>query len=131
LRTLATTRLRRAADPHCPVCGDGAPPTEIDLDPFAPGRDFSQWTVIDLREEHEVRPVLALGAGAWRHQPLSRVQEWLESLDRNRPCLFVCGRGIRSGQLVRRLRREGWSQAYSLAGGVELALKVRPQANLR
>lgn len=131
LRTLATTRLRRAADPHCPVCGDGAPPTEIDLDPFAPGRDFSQWTVIDLREAHEARPVLDLGAGEWRHHPLSRVQEWLDSLDRDRPCLFVCGRGIRSGQLVRRLRREGWPRVYSLAGGVELALKVRPQANLR
>jgi len=131
LRTLGTTRLRRTADPHCPVCGDGAPPAEIDLDPFAPGRDFSQWAVVDLREEHEARPVLALGTAEWRHHPLSRVQEWLDTLDRHRPCLFVCGRGIRSGQLARRLRQEGWSQVYSLAGGVELARKIRPQAVVR
>ncbi len=126
LRTLATTRIRRAANPHCPVCGDGAPTTEIDLDPFAPGRDFSQWTVIDVREEHEARPIVALGSPEWQHRPLSRAGDWLASLDRSQPCLFVCGRGIRSGNFARRLRGEGWTKVYSLAGGIDLALKVRP-----
>lgn len=125
LRTLVTTRITRAANPHCPMCGDGPPPTEIDLDPFAPGRDFSEWTVVDVREDREARPLVSLGSGEWRHQPLSRVEDWLAALDRNRPCLFVCARGIRSGQLARRLRSEGWTQAYSLAGGVELALRAR------
>ncbi|MBI3886743.1 MAG: ThiF family adenylyltransferase [Opitutae bacterium] len=128
LRTLATTRIKRAANPHCPVCGDGAPPTEIDLDPFAPGRDFSRWTVVDLREDHEPRPLVELGSTPWRHQPLSRAAEWLAALDREQPHLFVCGRGLRSGNFARRLRREGWPHAYSLAGGVDLALKARPRS---
>lgn len=126
LRTLATTRLCRAANPHCPVCGDGAPPTEVDLDPFAPGRDLSGWTIVDLREDHEPRPVVALGSGPWQHHPLSRASEWLPSLDRSQPSLFVCGRGIRSGHFARRLRQEGWARAHSLAGGVDLALKTHP-----
>ena len=126
LRTLTTTRIMRAANPHCPVCGDGAPPSEIDLDPFALGRDFSQWIVVDLREEHEARPLVELGSTVWRHHPLSRGADWLDSLDRSQPHLFICGRGIRSGNFARRLRGEGWPHAYSLAGGVDLALKAHP-----
>lgn len=126
LRTLTATRIARAANAHCPVCGDGAAPTEVDLDPFAPGTDFTGWVVVDLREEHEPRPVFALGSAPWQHRPLSRADEWLPSLERSQPSLFVCGRGIRSGHFARRLRQEGWPKAHSLAGGVELALKLRP-----
>ncbi len=131
LLTLTTLRIARTANPHCPICGDGAPATEIDLDPFATGRDFSGWTVVDLREDYEARPVVALGSPVWQHHPLSRAEEWLAALDRTRPCLFVCGRGIRSGNFARRLRREGWATAYSLTGGVDLALKTQPQSTSR
>lgn len=124
LRSLTATRIRRQANAHCPVCGDGARSTESDIDPFAPAHDLAGWVVVDLREKHEARPVVPLGSQAWLHRPLSQAGEWLASLDRSQACLFVCARGIRSGNFVRRLREEGWPQAYSLAGGVDLALKV-------
>ena len=124
LRTLTTTRIRRSANPHCPVCGDGAALTEVDLDPFAPGRDFSHWMVVDLRERNEPRPLVALGSAVWQHHPLSLVETWLPDLDREKPTLLVCGRGIRSGNLARRLREQGWPHVHSLAGGVELAIKA-------
>lgn len=132
LATLTTTRIRRVANPHCPTCGRAAgtppPPAPVELDAWAPGRDLAGWTVVDLREAHEARPEVALGTPAWRHHPLSRLDDWLGTLDRGQPCLFVCARGVRSSQLVHRLRREGWTQAYSLAGGAALALRTRPAA---
>ena len=128
LRTLAITRLTRQANSLCPVCGQGAARGEVDLDPLAPGRDFSGWIVVDLREEHEARPLIPLGGAEWRHRPLSQSAAWLAALNRDQPTLFVCGRGIRSGHFARRMRGEGWSQAYSLAGGIDLALKACPPA---
>ena len=124
LRTNTVTRLRRHANPHCPTCGDGARTAEVDIDPFAPGRDLSTWIAVDLREEHEPRPPVPLGVAAWQHRPLSRASEWLDSLDRDQNYLLVCGRGVRSASLARRLRAEGWSNVYSLAGGTDLAGKT-------
>lgn len=124
LRSLTTTRIGRRANPRCPVCGNGARPVETDLDPFTPGRDLSSWVIVDLREDHEPRPIVPLGSLIWLHRPLSQASEWLETLDRSQAHLFVCARGVRSGGLARRLRAEGWPTVYSLMGGVDLALKA-------
>lgn len=124
LRSFSITRVRRQANPHCPVCGDGARQAEVDIDPFAPGRDLSSWVGVDLREDFEERAPVPLGLKSWRHQPLSRAGEWLGALDRKQNYLLVCGHGIRSGHLARRLRAQGWSNVFSLAGGTELARKT-------
>ncbi|MBS0663206.1 MAG: ThiF family adenylyltransferase, partial [Verrucomicrobia bacterium] len=121
LRTLAVTPLARRADPACPTCGSGTPRDEVEVDA---GRDFTGWTVVDLREDHEARPGLELTGVTWEHRPLSQVDAWLGGLDRRRPCLLVCSRGIRSGQLARRLRGAGWTRIHSLAGGVALARRL-------
>lgn len=121
LRTLSVTPLARRADPACPTCGSGPPRDEVEVDA---GRDFAGWTVVDLREDHETRPGLALRGAVAAHQPLSRLASWIANLDRGRPCLLVCSRGVRSGQLARRLRAEGWTRVYSLAGGVALTRRL-------
>jgi adenylyltransferase/sulfurtransferase len=126
LRTGTALRVQRRADPHCPVCGDGRRRAEVDVDPFAPGWNLTDWIAVDLREEQEARPNVPLGVATWLHRPLSRIGEWLGALDRNQRHLFICSHGVRSGQLARRLRAEGWDNAFSLAGGIELARKTRP-----
>lgn len=125
LRTCTVTHLRRPLNPHCPICGDGVRLPEVDLDPSACDRDLSSCICVDLREDDEARPMPNLGIRTWQHRPLSRVNQWLGDLDRERSYLLVCEHGIRSGHLARRLRTAGWRNVFSLAGGATLALRLQ------
>jgi rhodanese-related sulfurtransferase len=51
------------------------------------------------------------------HIELAEVAAKAESLDRDRPLIFVCHSGARSGMAAEAFRQAGWD-AYNLAGGV-------------
>lgn len=81
--------------------------------------------MIDLREPFEQ---LAGPAPSWSgrtpiHIPLSRLVNqfpaWLR--DKPRPLVFICRSGNRSGKAAASLRRLGYAQAWTLAGGLALA----------
>ena len=70
--------------------------------------------LVDVREPHEWDAGRIAGA---RHIELERLASEAESLDRDRPVLFYCRLGARSGMAANAFRRAGYD-AYSLDGGL-------------
>src|SRR5918997_756969 len=71
--------------------------------------------LIDVREpyEHEAGRI----AGA-RHIELERLASKADTIGRDRPVVFYCRLGARSGMAANAFRRAGW-EAYSMDGGLE------------
>jgi rhodanese-related sulfurtransferase len=71
--------------------------------------------LVDVREPYEVEAGHVAGA---RHIELERLASQAETIDREKPVLFYCRLGARSGMAANAFRRAGY-QAYSLTGGLE------------
>ena len=71
--------------------------------------------LVDVREpyEHETSRI----AGA-RHIELERLASQAPTIDRERPVVFYCRLGARSGMAAQAFRRSGY-EAWSLVGGLE------------
>ncbi len=121
---------REAVTPCCTSLraeaqGGGAA-AEIHLDGMALARLLAaqpQAVLVDVREAYEQAAGIPAGRSA-RSVPLSRlaafVPDWLAA-DEQAPLVFFCRSGNRSAKAAQCLRRLGYRQAYSLAGGVALA----------
>ena len=70
--------------------------------------------LVDVREPYEWDAGRIAGA---RHVELERLASEAESLDRDRPVLFYCRTGDRSGMAAQAFREAGYD-AYNLAGGI-------------
>lgn len=79
---------------------------------------------LDVRESWEVRRV-QVKDDAILNVPMSALaQQGVEALpdaarDKAAPIVVQCHHGVRSAQVVQWLRQQGWSDAVSLAGGVD------------
>jgi rhodanese-related sulfurtransferase len=85
--------------------------------------------LIDVREPGELEAGAVRLHGHEAHTlPLSRLAEHLGHLlaAPRRPLVFVCRSGHRSARAALCLRRLGHAQAWSLAGGLALALIAEP-----
>ena len=71
--------------------------------------------LIDVREGYEHAAGRIAGA---RHIELERVASQAPTIDKDRPVVFYCRLGARSGMAANAFRRAGW-QAYSMDGGIE------------
>lgn len=71
--------------------------------------------LIDVREPHEREAGHIEGS---RHVELERLAAEAESLPRDRPIVFQCRVGARSGMAARAFHRAGFD-AYNLDGGIE------------
>ena len=71
--------------------------------------------LVDVREPYEWDAGRIAGA---RHVELERLASEAESLDRDRPVLFYCRLGARSGMATRAFREAGWD-AHNLEGGIQ------------
>jgi len=87
-------------------------------------RRHPETLVVDVREPYEqlLSQTPRLSDWALQAMPLSRLvnglQTWLT--EPQRPLVFFCRSGNRSGQAVQCLRRLGHANSYSLAGGLAL-----------
>jgi len=99
---------------------DGINPTEAI---FKVNREKAVF--IDVCSEQEYAAAHIKGA---RHVPLEQLNDKLNSIVRNKnlPVILVCASGNRSKRAVAIAQKIGYSQAYSLAGG----LKAWKAANL-
>ena len=83
--------------------------------------------LVDVREPYEVEEGRLAGA---RHIELERLAAQAETIDRDKPVLFYCRLGARSGMAANAFRRAGF-EAYSLTGGItawhEQGLPLEPQ----
>ncbi len=100
--------------------------TDLNLDSMALARLLQahpQAVLVDVRESYEQAACIPGGRAA-ESVPLSRlaafVPGWLEAVDQQ-PLVFFCRSGNRSAKAAQCLRRLGYRNAYSLAGGVALA----------
>ncbi len=70
--------------------------------------------LIDVREPYEWEVGRLAGA---RHIELERLAANAETIDRDRPVVFYCRIGARSGMAANAFRRAGYD-AYSMDGGI-------------
>jgi rhodanese-related sulfurtransferase len=70
--------------------------------------------LVDVREDYEWEAGRIAGA---RHIELERVASEAGSLDRDKPVVFYCRLGARSGMAANAFRRAGFD-AYSMVGGI-------------
>jgi rhodanese-related sulfurtransferase len=70
--------------------------------------------LVDVREPYEWEAGRIAGA---RHIELERVASQAPTIDRERPVVFYCRLGARSGMAANAFRRAGY-EAYSMVGGI-------------
>jgi rhodanese-related sulfurtransferase len=76
--------------------------------------DAGEVQLVDVREQHEWDAGRIAGA---RHIEIERLASQAETLDRDRPVLFYCRLGARSGMAAQAFRRAGFD-AHSIDGGL-------------
>lgn len=83
------------------------------------------WQVVDVREDYERE---AGYIDDTRHIALERLASQAETLDRDKPVIFYCRLGSRSGMATQAFRASGWD-AYNMRGGIsEWAARGLPLA---
>jgi len=90
---------------------------DVDVTPerVAERHDAGEIQLVDVREPYEWEAGRIAGA---RHIELERVASQAGTIDRERPVVFYCRLGARSGMAANAFRRAGYD-AYSLDGGLE------------
>jgi rhodanese-related sulfurtransferase len=90
-------------------------------------RDSGEIQLVDVRETYEWE---AGRIGGARHVELARVASEAGTIERERPVVFYCRVGSRSGMAANAFRRAGYD-AYSMDGGIaawdEQGLPLEPE----
>ena len=85
------------------------------------------WQVVDVREAYEREAGRIPGT---RHIELEHLASQAESIDRERPVVFQCRIGARSGMATQAFRAAGY-EAYNMRGGlqawVDAGLELEPE----
>jgi rhodanese-related sulfurtransferase len=89
--------------------------TDVDITPQEVESRAADVQLVDVREPYEWEAGRIEGA---RHIELERVASQAETLDRDRPLVFYCRLGARSGMAANAFRRAGFD-ARSMVGGLE------------
>jgi rhodanese-related sulfurtransferase len=76
--------------------------------------DAGEIQLIDVREPYEFEAGRLAGA---RHIELAEVASQADTIERERPVVFYCRVGSRSGMAANAFRRAGYD-AYSMDGGI-------------
>lgn len=102
----------------------GAPEINVQ-DVAAKQREGEDFLLVDVREPNELE-LASLPDGAFISLPLSELRERrLEALpealsqDKHAEIVLFCHKGLRSAQVTVFLRQQGWSNAVSMAGGID------------
>ena len=91
------------------------PPLEVSVEHTASALADGSAQVVDVREDYERDAGHIAGS---RHITLGALSSEAESLDRERPVIFLCHVGSRSLMAAQAFRQAGF-EAYSMAGGLE------------
>lgn len=71
--------------------------------------------IVDVRKNHEVAQGIIEGA---IHIPMSQVNEWLTSQNKDLHWVFYCHIGVRSGQVGLMADSLDFKNVYNLSGGI-------------
>ena len=93
-------------------------PTEIDINihDIAP-KEFSDYALVDVREDDEVREDPALTH--YIHLPCSRFMMENAVLNKDSHYLIFCAKGGRSHRVAEILREEGFANVFSVNNGID------------
>jgi rhodanese-related sulfurtransferase len=72
--------------------------------------------LIDVREPMEFAIATVEGAELL---PMSRISEWLDSLEPNQSIVVMCHHGVRSANVCMYLARNGFTDVSNLHGGID------------
>ena len=76
--------------------------------------------LLDVREAWEVQLArIELPGASSQHIPMGLVSQRVDELADTQPIVCICHHGARSAQVVAFLQRQGHTQVYNLAGGVD------------
>ena len=89
--------------------------SDTDLSPEQVEAMRGEAQLVDVREDYEWEEGRLEGA---RHIPLGEVAAAAQTIDRDRPVVFYCRTGARSGMATQAFSQAGYD-AYNLAGGLE------------
>ncbi|MCY3900266.1 MAG: rhodanese-like domain-containing protein [Caldilineaceae bacterium] len=102
----------------------GAPEVTVH-DVAAKQKDDTEFLLVDVRELNELE-LASLPDGDFINMPLSELrQRRLDALpedlrqDKDLDVVLFCHKGLRSAQVTVFLRQQGWSNAVSMAGGID------------
>jgi rhodanese-related sulfurtransferase len=87
---------------------------DVQPDKVREQRDAGTIQLVDVRETYEWEAGRISGA---RHIELERLASKADTIDRERPVVFYCRLGARSGMAANAFRRAGYD-AYSMDGGI-------------
>lgn len=125
LLSMSTRRLKWSKESHCPLCGKEAQIKKIELAHYEILRDFEcrglenqRHTLIDIRGEEENDFSDIVKRYDLKKTSSKSISEWCEFLSPQQTYLFICSKGIRSANLVEKLRDKGFNNCYSLFGGL-------------
>jgi len=74
------------------------------------------WPLIDVREPYEF-DICQLPQASLI--PMSRINQQLERIPRDKPVVVYCHHGVRSAQVIRFLQQQGFTNLYNLNGGID------------
>ncbi|MBI4557914.1 MAG: ThiF family adenylyltransferase [Candidatus Hydrogenedentes bacterium] len=133
-----TDKIRFAKSPDCPVCGGhpriksisaanyaaladvpfaaAGPSIEVDAAELTTDT-LAEFLLVDIREPYETEsePMSQVSA---LHLPASRFDSARLPTDGNAKVLLCCAHGLRSRWLAQSLRNQGFSDVFSLKGGI-------------
>lgn len=93
-----------------------APATETELDPKRVSELVAEGAeLIDVRRDYEWQGGRIAGA---RHVEVNQLVAEADSIPKDRPVIFYCRSGSRSGMAAAAFREAGYD-AYNMAGGLE------------
>jgi len=102
----------------------GAPEVTVH-DVAAKQKDDTEFLLVDVRELNELE-LASLPDGDFINMPLSELrQRRLDALpedlrqDKDLDVVLFCHKGLRSAQVTVVLRQQGWTNAVSMAGGID------------
>lgn len=154
--TMSFDEIRLRKNPNCPVCGENPTLTSlIDYEQFCgmPAHDHSEFSagegeevmavspaglktrldngdtlfILDVREPHEwdIANLSHLGAVLI---PKGEVEARMGELDTASDMVVHCRSGARSADVIRQLKKHGFSKLWNLAGGINRwATEIEPE----
>lgn len=77
--------------------------------------ESKDFRMIDVREMMEIAQGSIEGA---EPMPMSMLGNHIQEIEKDRPVVFICRSGARSGQVCAYLTQHGYENVYNLSGGV-------------
>ena len=91
----------------------------FDVPPQEVLENASELTLIDVREIHEYTGELGHAAGT-KLIVLSTLPQNIANVAKDKPIVFICRSGGRSGQATAFAKQQGFTNVYNMAGGMLL-----------